>query len=141
MAELHALAAAAVPGASIAAVASRRRERAEDLAHRLGATACGLDELPAGAGAVVVVTPPADQVDRALFAVRAGAAVLLEKPLATTLAGADLLVQAEGADASITYAENLVHAPVFVDAQDLIAEPRWSSGRAGIADQATMRAP
>ena len=122
MAELHALAATAVPGASIAAVASRRRERAEDLAHRLGATACGLDDVPAGAGAVLVVTPPADHVDRALHAVRAGAAVLVEKPLATTLSGADLLVEAEGAGASIAYAENLVHAPAVVDAQDLIAE-------------------
>ena len=42
----------------------------------------------------------------------AGSAVLIEKPLCTTLAEADELVAAAEAGARIAYAENLVHAPI-----------------------------
>ncbi|HJR26128.1 MAG TPA: hypothetical protein VJ804_11675, partial [Acidimicrobiales bacterium] len=46
-----------------------------------------------------------------LHAVGRGAGVLVEKPLCTTLADADRLVDAAAAGACIAYAENLVHGP------------------------------
>jgi predicted dehydrogenase len=86
-----------------------------------------------------------------LAASEAGAAVLVEKPLTTTLADADALVAAEEGGARIVYAENLAFAPVVEAALALAAtmgrlgylevralsprptwgdflEPRWGGG-------------
>jgi myo-inositol 2-dehydrogenase / D-chiro-inositol 1-dehydrogenase len=105
----HSLAAAIV-GAPVVAVASRTLASAERVAGPARARVVPYEELPAGADVVVVATPPQRHVDDALAALRAGAAVVLEKPLCTTLAGADALVEAAGA--RLLYAENLAYAPV-----------------------------
>jgi predicted dehydrogenase len=61
---------------------------------------------------VVVATPPALHLREARRAVRAGAAALVEAPLADTLSAADDLVAlAAGPGAVVAYGENLVHAP------------------------------
>src|SRR5690606_11083755 len=101
---------------------------------------CTYDELPAGAAGVVVCTPPAQHLDHAMHAIAAGAGVLLEKPLCTTLAEADELVAAAEAGAAIAYAENLVHAPIvrlalthaaqlhgidLIDVKALQSRPTW----------------
>lgn len=112
IAAVHGYAVEQVPGLAITAVASRDQSRAAESAARLGARACTYDELPAGADGVVVCTPPALHAAQALHAVQAGAGVLVEKPLCTTLAEADALVAAADAGAQIAYAENLVHAPI-----------------------------
>ena len=113
---VHGLAAKAV-GLSTIAVASRTPERATERAGQMRARAVRYDELPAGADLVVVCTPPSRHVDDAISSVQAGAAVLVEKPLATTLADADRLVDAAaGHPGRIGYAENLAHAPVVVAA-------------------------
>jgi myo-inositol 2-dehydrogenase/D-chiro-inositol 1-dehydrogenase len=112
IAAVHGVAVEHVPGLEVVAVASRDTARAASAAERLGATACTYDELPAGADGVIVCTPPARHADDALRAVRAGAGVLVEKPLCTTLADADELVAAAAAGGRIAYAENLVHAPI-----------------------------
>lgn len=147
---IHGLAAVAA-GLPVVAVASRSAERSQERAAQLQAEACSYRELPAGADAVVVATPPAVHVAQALAAIEAGAAVLVEKPLATTLAGADALVAAEEAGARIVYAENLAFAPVVEAALSLTSalgtlgylevralsprptwgdflEPRWGGG-------------
>ena len=147
---IHALAAEAA-GLPVVAVASRSAERSQERAGQLHAEACSYRELPAGADAVVVATPPAVHTAQALDAIGAGAAVLVEKPLATTLADADLLVTAEDAGARIVYAENLAFAPVVQTALSITAtmgplgylevralsprptwgdflEPRWGGG-------------
>ena len=95
----------------ITRVASRDPRRAADAARRLGAVACTYADLPAGADGVVVCTPPAQHAEHVLAATDGGAAALVEKPLCTTLADADRLVQAEAGGARIAYAENLLHAP------------------------------
>jgi myo-inositol 2-dehydrogenase / D-chiro-inositol 1-dehydrogenase len=105
----HALAATVV-GAPVVAVASRTLASAERVAGPARARVVPYEELPAGADIVVVSTPPPRHVGDALAALRAGAAVVLEKPLCTTLAGADLLVEAAGP--RLLYAENLAYAPV-----------------------------
>lgn len=147
---IHGLAAAAA-GLPVLAVASRSAERSQERATQLQAEACAYRELPAGADAVVVATPPATHVAQALAAIEAGAAVLVEKPLATTLADADMLVAAEAGGARVVYAENLAFAPVVDAALSLAAtmgrlgylevralsprptwgdflEPRWGGG-------------
>ena len=108
---IHGLAAAAA-GLPVVAVASRTDGRSQERAAQLQARACSYDDLPAGADAVVVATPPALHVPQALAALRAGAAVLVEKPIATTLQDADALVAAEEAGGIVVYAENLAFAPV-----------------------------
>lgn len=112
IAAVHGSAVDAVSGLTITKVASRSAERAAESARRLGAESCRYDELPAGADGVVVCTPPALHAEQALAAVRAGAGVLVEKPLCTTLAQADRLVAASEAGARIAYGENLAHAPI-----------------------------
>ena len=102
----------------ITRVASRHREKAKEMAARMGAIACSYEDLPAGADVVVVCSAPQCHAGHALHAIEAGAAVVIEKPLCTTLADADALVEAELAGARIGYAENLAYAPIV---QQLLA--------------------
>jgi myo-inositol 2-dehydrogenase / D-chiro-inositol 1-dehydrogenase len=97
----------------IAALASRDPEAKAGQAEQFRTTAVGYDELPAGADVVVVATPPWRHLDDTLAALRAGAGVLVEKPLCCTLDEADQLVAA-GND-RIAYAENLLFAPIITD--------------------------
>jgi myo-inositol 2-dehydrogenase / D-chiro-inositol 1-dehydrogenase len=107
---LHAMAAKAL-GFPITAFASRTPEQAEGKAREFGGRVVSYFEIPAGADVVVVATPPGRHVADALHALGGGAAVLIEKPLTTTLADADTLVAADNAG-RIAYAENLAHSPV-----------------------------
>lgn len=118
IASVHSLAAHVAPDLDLVAVASRSGTTAEALAAQSGARAVAPDELPAGADIVVVCTPPATHVDTAIAALQAGAAVVVEKPLATTLDDADRLVEAAAATGGrVGYAENLAFAPAFVAAR------------------------
>ena len=119
IASVHAMAASAIPGVRIAAVASRTSASAERQVADLGGgpVACGYDDLPAGADVVIVCTPPACHAPQALSLVRAGVPVVVEKPLCTTLAEADELVAAGGL---VGYAENLAFAPVVITALGLL---------------------
>jgi predicted dehydrogenase len=115
---VHALAAQAA-GFPIDAVASRSAERAAKRATEFGARAVDYEALPAGADVVVVATPPGQHADHALRSLAAGATVLLEKPMCTTLEQADQLVAA--ANGRLVYAENLAFAPVIHTAVERIA--------------------
>jgi predicted dehydrogenase len=117
IASVHSLAAHLAPDVSVVAVASRTAANAEKLAAQSKARAVRPEELPAGADVVFVCTPPAHHVDDAIAALQAGAAAIVEKPLATTLADADRLVDAAAATGGrVGYAENLAFAPAFVEA-------------------------
>ena len=115
---VHAMAAAAVE-AEIVAVASRTSERATERAGQVGAAVVAFEDLPAGADAVVVCTPPDRHTADTLQALRAGAVVLVEKPLATTLAEADAIVDAGG---QVIYAENLAFSPLVVATNELVRD-------------------
>lgn len=120
-AAVHGEAVRRLDGVTITHVASRDHQRAAESARRLDAVPLGFDELPGGADAVVVCTPPAVHTAHALAALAAGAAVLVEKPLCTTLADADRLVAAaEGG--RLAYAENLLHAPAVRLARAQVAQ-------------------
>ncbi|HEY8524020.1 MAG TPA: Gfo/Idh/MocA family oxidoreductase [Acidimicrobiales bacterium] len=114
---VHGLAVAGVPGLRIERVASRTTDAAQRRAAQVGAEACGYGDLPGGADAVVVATPPTLHGPEARRAVEAGAAALVEAPLAATLAAADGLVDLAAAPrAVVAYGENLVHAPAVAEA-------------------------
>ena len=113
IAAVHGYAVRHVPGLRISKVASRDPAKAAIVAKRVKAEACTYAELPAAADGVVVCTPPAQHLEHAQLAIAGDAGVLIEKPLCTTLAEADVLVAAENDGARIAYAENLLHAPIL----------------------------
>lgn len=124
MARVHALAlkeaGTRVGRLQLKAVASRTPERARDLAGSTG-RAISMADLPADADIVVVATPAGEHLIPTLRAAAGGAAVLVEKPMCTTLADADRIVRVAEAGAAITYAENLLFAPAVVRAMREIA--------------------
>ena len=95
VAAFHVPALHAARGVKLAAAFDPDRAAAE----RTGARVAGsLDELIELVDFVAVCTPPAHHADAAIAALDAGRGVLVEKPLATTLADADRIVAAgEGA--------------------------------------------
>jgi predicted dehydrogenase len=94
----HAAAIASTPGVTLGAVWGRNREAARDLADEHGAAAfAGQDAIDDFLGAVDGVAfsvPPFVQAPIATRAARAGKHLLLEKPLALSVADADALVEA-----------------------------------------------
>lgn len=108
---VHAVCAQAI-GAPVIAVSSRTGARAAERAEQTGARPVDFTDLPAGADAVIVCTPPDRHAEDTLRAIAADAAVLVEKPLASRLTEADALVDAGG---RILYGENLAFSPVFVE--------------------------
>jgi len=85
IAEFHIQALKRIPFVDIVGVTDLDRAKAEALAGRFGLTVAGsLAELiAAGANVIHVLTPPATHAPVATEALRAGAHVLVEKPLAT----------------------------------------------------------
>lgn len=120
MATVHGLAARTL-GLAVPAVAGRRPERVAERAQQLGAAVCTVEELADRSELVVVATPPSTHAAIALDALARGATVLVEKPLCTTLADADRLVEATATGPRLAYGENLVFAPVVVRALEAAA--------------------
>ncbi len=86
---------AAGPETSLAGVWSRTASKAEALAARHGTTAAAsFEDLLDRCEAVAFSVPPAVQADLAVRAAQAGKALLLEKPLADDLVGAERVVEA-----------------------------------------------
>lgn len=97
----HAPALATTPGIELAAVWGRNFDAAQSLAARHGATPHhALDAFLADVDALAFSVPPAVQNPIAIRAASAGKHLLLEKPIATTLAGAESLAAAV-ADAGV----------------------------------------
>jgi predicted dehydrogenase len=92
---MHGPTLAAGPETALAGVWARRPDAAEKLARRLGTTAApSFDALLRRCEAVAFAVPPDVQADLAVRAARAGKALLLEKPVALTVAGAERLAKA-----------------------------------------------
>ncbi|GAC1320464.1 MAG: Gfo/Idh/MocA family oxidoreductase [Acidimicrobiales bacterium] len=93
----HAPMLAAGPETVLAGVWARRLEAAAELGGRHGVPAFSrYEDLLDGCEAVAFCVPPEVQATMAAEAARRGKAVLLEKPLALTLAGAEALADAIG---------------------------------------------
>lgn len=94
---VHAPTLAAGPETCLAGVWARRPEAAAALAERHGApTFDSFEALLDGCEAVAFAVPPAVQAELAPLAARAGKALLLEKPLADDVAGAERIADAVG---------------------------------------------
>ncbi len=94
---VHAPVLAAGPETRLAGVWARRPEAASRLATRHGAVACDrIEQLLDKCEAVAFAVPPEVQADLAAVAVGAGKSVLLEKPIAADLPGAERLTDAVG---------------------------------------------
>ncbi len=89
----HARHLATLPEAELVGVYDIRRERAEEVARAVGTRACrSREELLDLASAVTIAVPTPVHAEVGLAALAAGVAVLMEKPLATSLEEADLLL-------------------------------------------------
>ena len=105
-------AAAQVLGYPLVAVASRTPTRSATRAAEWGCRAVSYEDLPSRADVVIVASPPGRHYDHAAHALERGAAVIIEKPLVTTLRDADrLCVLADRYPHRLLYAENLIFAP------------------------------
>lgn len=110
---VHALAARHL-GLDLIAISSRSTTRARQRAETLKVDAIDYSDLPGGADIVIVASPPSSHCDHALHSLERGAAVVVEKPLTSTLRDADRLVLASERHGSrVLYAENLAYAPSF----------------------------
>ena len=98
----------------IRAVASRNVGRASDLARNVGARPCSFEDVIAQrqGDIAIVATPPASHVDDAIRLLDAGYQVVVEAPIACTLADADRLIDAERrVGRQVLYSEHLVASP------------------------------
>lgn len=120
MAAIWAQVIATTPGHDLRAVASRQHEHAVRLASAYRCAAVEPEHL-AAADVVVVASAPPAHCDDALRAAADGAAVVVEAPLCTTLADADLMVDAAADGARLAYGEHLLFAPLVRDALRRVA--------------------
>lgn len=91
----HARHLAAMPGAELVGLYDIRPDRARQVADAVGTVAChSREELLARAKAVTVAVPTPVHAEVGTAALEAGVAVLMEKPMATTLEEADAMLAA-----------------------------------------------
>lgn len=99
VARLHAQAIAEIPSATLSGVCSRNLEKASSFGKDFGAAPYDhVEEMVAGEklDLVIVCTPHPNHLEPTLQALRAGAHVLVEKPLASNLEDCDAMIEAAG---------------------------------------------
>jgi predicted dehydrogenase len=129
----HAPALASAEGIEFAAVWGRNHEAASALAASHGVTVHrDLEEFLAAVDGIAFSVPPDVQAEIAVRAARAGKHLLLEKPIATSLAAADTLVQAVAAAgvASVVFFTARFHAEVRAWLAQVGREGPWAGGSA-----------
>lgn len=109
---LHALAAKAL-GWEIACIASRDARQRDERARQIGTSACDIDDVPEGIDVALVTTAAKDHVSDARHLSGRVSAVIVEPPVAMSLADIDALVAiGEEHGIPVTYGDSLVYAPV-----------------------------
>jgi len=101
VAHTHARALATIPGSRLVAVCGRTPERTQAFADQYGARAyTALDDLlgDSDVDAVILCTPHPQHAAQAIQSIDAGKHVLVEKPLATTVADCDRIIAATHAN-------------------------------------------
>jgi len=123
----HARIYAAMEGVELVGVADTNRARAEDIAAKFGTTALSdARELIERVDAVSIAVPTVAHVDVALPFLEARKAVLVEKPLASTLADADRLISAaESSGAVLAAGHTERFNPAVEAARPKITNPRF----------------
>lgn len=129
----HARHLAAMAEARLAGVYDIRPERARQVAEAVGTVACrSREELLQRVEAVTVAVPTAAHAEVGLAALDAGVAVLMEKPMATSLAEADALLELaerrgqmlqvghiERFNRALRAAEPFLDGPLFIEGERL----------------------
>ncbi|MGC4803495.1 Gfo/Idh/MocA family protein [Micromonospora sp. DT233] len=131
--QTHAAAIDAHPDAELAGVWGRNPDRAAELARRHGVPVfTEVDALLDACDAVAVALPPDVQADIAVRAATAGRHLLLDKPLALDLAGADRVVAAAGSSgvASVVFFTQRFHPNVTGFLAATAATGGWQHARA-----------
>lgn len=130
---------AALQGVTVTAVADTRPELAAEVARSVGARVAESPEALAGAAdvdAVFVCTPEDAHVEAAVAAFGAGKAVMIEKPVADTLAGAARIRDAARAAGTTAMVGHLLRfEPRWAAAQRLVS----SGSIGGVVSIATRR--
>ena len=123
----HARILGAAPGVDLVAVADRDPDRARAVAAEAGTVAVpDVREIDPPVDGVVVAVPTRDHVRVGLPLLEAGVAVLVEKPIAASIAGADRLVAAAAASgATLAVGHTERHNPAVAAALPLISAPRF----------------
>jgi predicted dehydrogenase len=123
----HARILAAMPEADLVAVVDTRPDRAADVAAKHATAALtDVSSLAGKVDAVTIATPTVSHVDIALPFIAAGAAVLVEKPMAASMADADRLIaaaEARGTILAIGHTERF--NPAVAAALPLVSSPRF----------------
>lgn len=129
----HARHLASMAEAELVGVYDIRSDRAEQVAAALGTVACASrEELCARADAVTIAVPTTVHAEVGIAALGMGCHVLLEKPMASSLAEADLLIGAAGANGrllqvghierfnrALRAAESFLDRPLFIEGERL----------------------
>jgi predicted dehydrogenase len=123
----HARILAGMPGVELVGVADIKADRAAEIAARYSTAAFGDSLALVGrVDGVCIATPTGSHVDVALPFAAAGAAVLVEKPVASTLADADRLIaaaDAHGVLLAVGHTERF--NPAVAAAVPLVSQPRF----------------
>ena len=126
----HARLLARLPDVELAGVVDRDAARAAAVAAEFGTRAASrIEELGADLDGVAVAVPTAAHADVALPLLRNGTAVLVEKPIATSVEEADALVAAAAASgATLAVGHTERHNPAVTTARELVSAPRFIEG-------------
>lgn len=124
----HARLLAGLPEVDLVGVVDIKPGRASDIASKYGTTALAdaRDVLARQIDAVTIATPTASHVEVAMPFIEAGVAVLVEKPIASSLAEADRLIEAaerRGTLLAIGHTERF--NPAVAAALPLVSNPRF----------------
>jgi predicted dehydrogenase len=123
----HARLLAAMPEVALVAVVDVRPERAREIAARHGTDACSrIEDVLLRVDAVTIAAPTAVHHALGMMAIDAGLAVLVEKPLAASVAEADALVAAaarRGVPLAVGHTERF--NPAVAAALPLVTAPRF----------------
>ncbi len=129
VARYHATGIAQTPGAELAAVCVSRPARSAAAAATFGAPVThSLDEILARTDidAICLCTPSGLHATQAIAALRAGKHVLVEKPMALTLADADAMITAaESAERHLAIALQRRTDPLFIGVQAALARGEY----------------
>jgi predicted dehydrogenase len=123
----HARILAALPGVELVAVVDTNRARADEIASSCG-TAAAYDarDVEGRVDAVTIAVPTESHLRVALPFLRAGAGVLVEKPMARSLAEADAMIAAAAeAGGALAVGHTERFNPAVAAARPLLPDPRF----------------
>lgn len=125
--QFHAEKFAQLPGSELVAVVDTSRERAEEVAAKVGAAACtDYRELLDRVDAVSIVVPTQHHFEVARAFLAKGVHVLLEKPVTTTVEEADELIRMADEKGLVFQVGHLERFnPVVIGLEGLLTEPRF----------------